>query len=282
MTSPIAPHIPVRKSPDMMDAYLEAGPKFGNILRQLYDLIHEGHLHDNNLEDAFMKMAQGAFGLGVRFPFTEQTNYLGEEFCYATCVSIDSEVAHGRSHHRVSRPGAIVSIDAGLAIPYMKTKEHRDIMLHLDAAFTTSVQVSNNWTDGPLKALQAIEKSHPTNTAAIAKIIRDTAKEQGAKQVVSLTGHGIGFSLHEAPTIHNAPGEYAPVELFNGLCFCAEPIFVDPGCSDNGSFISPTCIGPDGWVVSTVSGDPASHFETTFGVIDGRIVDLVGITKWEF
>lgn len=280
MTSPIAPHIPVRKSPDMMKAYAEIGPKFGAILRELYDLVHNGDLNDHDIERFFIKAAQKTFGLGVRFPFAEQINYLGEKFGCVTCVSIDSEVAHGRSHWNITKSGAIVSVDAGIAIPY--TKASRDKLLHLDAAFTTSVNTSNNWTNGPLKTLQAIAESRPTNTAAIAKIIRDTAKEQEAKQVVSLTGHGIGFSLHEAPTIHNAPGEYSPVELFNGMCFCAEPIFVDPGCTNNDSFISPTCIGPDGWVVSTVSGDPASHFETTFGVIDGRIIDLVGITKWEF
>jgi methionyl aminopeptidase len=260
----------------MMKAYLEAGWQFGAILRSLYDIVHENRNSKLDLEATFAGAVWNVFGPEVQFPFVKQTNYLGEMFGHAICVSANDEVAHGRSFYKRHIPGAIISVDAGIAFPY------KDKLLHLDAAFTTAVNISDNWTHGPLKALQTIAESRPTNTAAIAKIIRDTAKEQGAKQVVSLTGHGIGFSLHEAPTIHNAPGEYAPVELFNGLCFCAEPIFVDPGCSDNGSFISPTCIGPDGWVVSTVSGDPASHFETTFGVIDGRIVDLVGITKWEF
>jgi methionyl aminopeptidase len=274
MTSPIAPHIPVRKSPDMMKAYQEAGWKLGAVLRSLYDVVHKNK--DGKLERLFIEASKDVFGNDIQFPFIKQTNYLGEIFGHAICLSADSEVAHGRSFQKRHTPGAIISVDAGIAFPY------EDKWLHLDAAFTASVNTSNNWTNGPLKALQAIAESRPTNTAAIAKIIRDAAKEQEAKQVVSLTGHGIGFSLHEAPTIHNAPGEYSPVELFNGMCFCAEPIFVDPGCTNNDSFISPTCIGPDGWVVSTVSGDPASHFETTFGVIDGRIIDLVGITKWEF
>jgi len=262
----------------MMKVYAEAGPKFGLILRELYDLVHNGAVTD--LEKTFTTLARKTFGLTVDFPFVRQVNYLGEEFGCTTCVSIDSEAAHGRSHYGLSRSGAIVSVDAGLAIDYKIG--HRNMQLHLDAAFTTSVQASDSWTHGPLKALQAIVKHNPKNTASIAKIIRDTAEEYDVKQVVSLAGHGIGFSLHEAPTIHNAPGEYPPVDLFDGLCFCAEPIFVDPGSANSGSFISPTCIGPDGWVVNTVSGDPASHFETTFGVIDGRIVDLVGITEWKF
>jgi methionyl aminopeptidase len=114
----------------------------------------------------------------------------------------------------------------------------------------------------------------------IATIIRETARAQHLKQVVSMTGHGIGYMLHEAPSIHNAPGEFLPVTLFEGICFCAEPIFVNPGYDSDSSFISPTCIGTDGWEVATISGDLASHFETTFGIINGQIVDLVGVSRW--
>jgi methionyl aminopeptidase len=214
----------------------------------------------------------------VGFPFIKEKNYLGESFGHSICVSVNNVIAHGSPTDSIFGEGDIISVDCGISLPYGKRQ------LHLDAAFTTRVGPKCNldWVPAPLEALKRIIELQPTDTRQIAQIIRDTAKDHNLKQVVSMTGHGIGYKLHEAPAIHNAPGEFLPVELFDGLCFCAEPIFVNPGISKDSSFISPTCIGDDGWEVATVSGDPASHFETTFGIVDGQIIDLVGITEWIF
>ncbi len=281
MTSPTTPQIPIKKSTEAMKVYQDQGPKFGKILRNLYTQITNGDVE--NLEGRFITACEKAYGQNphglaraVNFPFAGQVNYLGEPFGHAICISKGSTVAHGRPLPKVSgiEHGDIVSVDCGASIPYGTR------WLHLDAAFTIAIGGNQQWVDAPHQALKEIVAMQPTNTMDLAAIIRNTARAHHLTQVVSMTGHGIGYKLHEAPTIHNAPGEFLPVELFDGLCFCAEPIFVNPGNSGDGPFISPTCIGADGWEVSTVSGAPASHFETTFGTVDGQIIDLVGVSSW--
>lgn len=280
MTSPTTPHVPTKKSLGAMNIYLEEGPKFGQILKQLYNLVKVGKT--KNLEAKFKDACYESFGFSPnssstsnRFPFAKQFNYLGEVFGHSICLSVNNIVAHGNPKESVITKGDIVSVDCGVCIP------HGRRYLHLDAAFTVVVKGDEEWVKVPHQSLCNIVETQPKNTAEIARIIRETARLHNLKQVVSLTGHGIGYRLHEAPIIYNAPGEFLPVELFDGMCFCAEPIFVFPGNNKASSFICPTYIGADGWEVATVSGDPASHFETTFGIVDGQIVDLVGVTNWE-
>lgn len=273
--APLAePQIPMKKSREAMKVYLQEGPKFGQILKQLHDEIKSGEA--NNLEARFEDACSKVFNLDgpPLFPFKNQLNTFGEAFGHSICISINDVIAHGTlGEHKIVN-GDIVSVDCGLCIPYGQR------YLHLDAAFTTVVGAEEEWVRSPLHALSNIIAKQPKDTARIAKIIRETAREYNLKQVVSLTGHGIGYRLHEAPIIYNAPGDFLPVELFNGLCFCAEPIFVLPGSDKVSSFICPTYLGADGWSVITISGEPASHFETTFGIVDGQIVDLVGVTSW--
>ena len=142
------------------------------------------------------------------FPFTYQQNYFEKKFTYPICVSVNDEVAHGQPNRHPNTYGDIVSVDCGIGIPY---KSH---YIHLDAAFTTVIQKQDTWTKEPWKALQQIVSINPTNTADIARIIQETARVAHMKQVVSLTGHGIGYQLHEAPVIHNALGDFLSVELF--------------------------------------------------------------------
>ena len=281
-----APQIPIKKSAAAMNAYLEYGPRFGAILGQMYDLTKDGFIQP--LKDFFEKQCKNNMCYidaadrclyEPTFPFKDEENYLGDKVCYSLCVSINDEVAHGRSFYRTPEIGDVVSVDCGVS--FITPELNR--RLHLDAAFTVRIGSNGGWINGPHRALKNITEKNPSNTGEIAQIIYNTAIDEKLKQVVSLTGHGIGYTLHEAPYILNAPGGGLSTELFNGLCFCAEPIYVLPRHGRKpGSFIAPTHIGPDGWTIMTTSGEYASHFETTFGVIDGRIVDLIGITKWEF
>jgi len=272
MVLPMVPNIPIQKSPAALALYEDTGPEFGRILYNLYNSICAGDC--NNIERDFVSACIGSFAGDLIFPFINQTNHLGEIFGHAVCISVNDEIAHGRPQAQAIKPGDVISVDCGLGIPFGKYH------LHLDAAFTAVVQDNYDWTVAPLLALQNIVSKNPTNTSQIAKIIHETAKTEHMNQIVRLTGHGIGLLLHEAPIIHNAPGEFRSVDLFDGLCFCAEPIFVDPSYDKGSSFITQTYLGSDGWVVSTTNGAPTSHFETTFGIISGQVIDLIGVTNW--
>jgi len=284
MNFPIIPHIPMKKSLEVLEFYQEHGPQFGKVLYSMYQDVKVGNNID--LEKQFIELCSDYMPVEIKspdnfwrtFPFTYQKNYLTKKFGHAICVSTNDEVAHGSPGRHKIKYGDIVSVDCGLAVPFKSN------YIHFDAAFTTVIQQEDTWTIEPLNALRNIASGNPKNTSDVAKIIQEKARIAHQSQVVSLTGHGIGFGLHEAPVIHNACGDFLSVELFEGLCFCAEPIFADPSYNlsePSSSFITPVFIGEDGWMVSTSTGISTSHFETVFGVIDGQIVDLIGVTTWD-
>jgi len=260
-----------------MKIYQDNGPIFGEILYDLYHKIKndpEYAARGKDIESDFINQCYVKCGSGIQFPFREQINCLREPFEHAICISIDDQVAHGKPQNRKLKSNSVISVDCGMSLPCGNRR------LNFDAAFT--VQLENlNWTGKPACVLKEIIQEQPQDTWQIADIISSIASISGLKQVVSMTGHGIGYQLHEAPTIHNAPGNFASVKLFDGLCFCAEPIFVHPGKDKDSSFTCPTYLGTDGWEVFTVSGEQASHFETTFGIINGQIIDLIGVTNWK-
>lgn len=276
-------NIPIKKSKDDMELYLEYGELFNKVLIELKDTVENNtKILSEDIQKAFESSCNKHFVKTsskqkyYSFPFIKQKNYIDEYFGHPICISLDSDIAHGKPKGYIVED-QVIKIDCGIAISNNNGKR-----LHLDAAFTTIVNNKphrGHWVYAAKAALSKITIENPQDTYIISKIIQDTAKNSMLKQVVSLTGHGIGYTLHESPVIHNATADFKPVKLFNGLCFCAEPIFVKPDNKDS-SFIAPTYIKDDGWTISTTSGEVSSHFETTFGVIDGQIIDLIGITSW--
>jgi methionine aminopeptidase len=282
MASATTPQIPVRKSPQDLEAYQAIGPEFNLILAELLHMVQMNDADDHlgsEIDEQFMELCHIRFrDAKPYFPFRTQRNYLDQPFGSATCVCRNHHIAHGDPGCGVACPGDILTVDCGVSVATLPGRR-----LHLDSAFTATVDSKTipDWVKAPHKALQMIVEEQPRDTKQIAEIIQQVASDHGLRQVVSLTGHGIGYALHEAPVIHNAVADFKPVDLFEGLCFCAEPIYVKPGKGSSGSWVAQTCLEDDGWTVSTVSREPASHFETTFGVINGQIVDLVGVTKWK-
>ena len=277
---PYTPNVPVKKSAEVLELYQEFGPKFNKVLFSLYLDIQEGLC--TNLEKQFMQLCQEHMSINPKspleiyqvFPFWCQQNYLGKQFDHAICVSVNNEVAHGSPDDKEIKQGDIVSVDCGVGIPL------HNHFVYLDAAFTVTVGQENEWVKAPLYALQDIRINNPKNTMTIADHISVAARRADLQQVVALTGHGIGFHLHEPPVIYNAPGNFISVELFDGLCFCAEPIFTKNNYKYSPP-ITPVYIGEDGWTVLTNDNSLASHFETTFGVINGQIIDLIGVSTWD-
>jgi methionyl aminopeptidase len=282
----IAPNFPVRKSPEEIAFYQEHCSIFNRtVLEPLRTAVYTGQRVD--LEKEFMSLCEplrashGTLG----FPFQLQRNHIGEIFGHSICVSVNGTVAHCKPTIPL-KPGDIVSVDCGIALPFSKrtkTKPSRDLCF--DAAFTMIYDGARlpkqEWINAPLHALAAIEKKQPADTMEIARIIQKVSQTWDLQQVVSLTGHGIGYTLHEAPAIHNSPGQFVATDLFEGLVFCAEPIFVNPGYNRTRAPIAPTCLEADGWSVATISGAPATHFETMFGVVNGQVIDLIGVSKWK-
>jgi len=269
------PNIPIKKSNENIKFYKEVAPEFDKILYSMAKSIQFGVTDDYNR--VFKEECKKIFSAPL-FPFEKQKNNQGKIFGNAICLSVNDEVAHTKPVPvRKFKDGDIISIDCGLTLNE----------LHFDAAFTVEFGVKatlDKWYMQTLKALKNINDSDLCyDTYGIAEVIDKTRQDWNGTHtnklgnIVSLTGHGIGYNLHEAPLIHNMSGDFLNTTLVDNLVLCVEPLF-----SLTKKDISSVHVESDSWSIVTNSGEPASHYETMYSFYNGHMCDLIGMTKWEF
>jgi len=278
--------LPIRKSKAEIEFYQEYCPLFGDVLYSLYTQLKDGKVKQpidliSLYYDAFSGHSNDTLKNVFRrgYPFVKQKNHLEHWFDYPICVSVNDVIAHGQPIDGTRfKVGDIVSVDCGLSLRDERTSD----LLNFDAAFTVvySQEEQPDWVLAPRQALCNIIDTQAKNTYDTAIEIFKTAREYNLYTVTQLTGHGIGHNLHEEPLVRNAPGMYSNTDFFEGLVFCAEPIYVLPSGTADGSRVEKVHIDSDGWSIKTNSGQPGSHFETMFCFSDKKLVDLCNITKW--
>jgi len=274
--------LPIKKSENDIISYKKNGKMFGSILKSIYEDLRAGELKSGKeISSRFINHARSIEHTTFEFPFQKQENSLGNKFYNNICVSVNDMVAHGVPNYIEFKTGDIISVDFGLGI-YDGVCSR---MLNYDSAFTVAynTDIQPKWVKAPQKALRVIVNSnYAFTTKQVAAIISNTARRHDLNVVTQLTGHGIGYNLHEEPMIRNMTGAYVDEELFEGLVFCAEPIFALPKEGQaQYSNVEKVYLDSDGWSIKTISGQPTSHFETMFCIHDGELVDLCNITEWQ-
>lgn len=272
--------IPIKKSKKEIEFYKEHGPKFGKILYGLFIDIGLGALVNGaEIEHNFKKAISTVFAEHIittdSYSFTfQKSSYYDSRFGHACCVSINDTAAHGIPNHKEFKEKDIISVDCGFILDGPIGK------LNFDAGFTVQFGAGNNqpdWIFSSLDALKSILNYQPKDTYQTATLIESIADRYNLSTVVKLSGHGIGRNLHEEPLVRNLSGKYPNSNFFDGLCFCAEPIFVLK--DSNNSRITDIYVDSDGWSIKTVNGQPATHFETMFCIENKKVVDLCKVTE---
>jgi len=179
-----------------------------------------------------------------------------EGFPATICLSINDAIVHGLPAGQVIKSGDIVGIDVGVRLKGWNT----------DAAVTVAVDPVDPMDQALIDAtydslLAGIRTVKPGAylgdvQAAIQQIITD----RGYGLVRSLTGHGIGRSLHEPPGIPNYGQRGTGIFLEPGMTFCLEPMLTigsgDVRTSD------------DDWTIVTKEGGTGAHKEHTILVTE--------------
>jgi Metallopeptidase family M24 len=103
------------------------------------------------------------------------------------------------------------------------------------------------------------------------RVVETAVHRCGFEVLAGLSGHGIGKTIHEPPTIPNLFDRRLESPLTEGLVVAIEPIISD------GS--ERTVESPDGWTIRTADGNPSAHYEHTIVVTRGSpIVLTAGVT----
>jgi methionyl aminopeptidase len=169
-------------------------------------------------------------------------------------VSINDEAVHGLPGARVVKPGDLVSLDL---------TADRDGYV-ADAAVTVVVDGANA-TRRKLAACaqaafeQGLAQARPgVSVRRIGRAVEAEVERQGFSVIRELTGHGVGRTIHEAPTVPNFDDPSANTILIDGLVLTIEPII----CAGAGRVYT----AADQWTLKTFDRSPAAHFEHTIVV----------------
>lgn len=96
---------------------------------------------------------------------------------------------------------------------------------------------------------------------AIGAAVQAEVERRGCHVLRELTGHGIGRTIHEPPTVPNHPDAESDDRLTEGLVIAVEPM-IALGAGD-------VHLRPDGWTIATDDGSVAAHVEHTVVVTAG-------------
>ncbi len=184
-------------------------------------------------------------------------SFLGHQgFPGSICASVNDEVVHGIPGPRVLNDGDLFSIDIGA---YLEGY-HADSALTLPVG-TVSAQASALVEVTERAFLAGAEQARAGNRVGdISAAVQQVADEAGYGTVRELTGHGIGRSLWEDPSIPNFGRAGSGVLLRTGMTIAVEPMLTigDPAIR----FLD------DGWTVVTEQGGLSAHYEHTMVITE--------------
>lgn len=185
----------------------------------------------------------------------------------AICISVNDTLIHGiPSSKIILKEGDIVSLD--VVVNYQG--------YHADATRTYPVGVISERAATLVRVTEeswwyAAKLIRPgAHVGDISHAIQEYNESHGYSLPRDYTGHGIGKSMHEDPSVPNYGKEGTGPILQEGMCLAIEPM-VNEGRPQ-------TRVLGDGWTVKTKDGKLCSHYENTIVVTkDG--FDILTIPK---
>jgi len=109
-------------------------------------------------------------------------------------------------------------------------------------------------------ALSVVRDGVPVNE--IGRAVESEVGKHGFRVLTELTGHGVGRTIHEPPTIYNTYVPSLQTVLRAGMVITVEPIIA--------ATTSRVTSSVDGWTVRTSDGSRSAHAEHTIIVTRSR------------
>jgi methionyl aminopeptidase len=181
------------------------------------------------------------------------------------CISVNDEVVHGIGGDRVLKEGDIVGIDGGI--------NHKGMIS--DSARTVAVGVISEEdkkllevTKSALMAgIKAAKCGNYVNDISKA-IEKSIPKKYGIVKILS--GHGVGYKVHEEPYVPNFDDGIKGPKLVPGMVLAIEPM-VTMGTDE-------VYLEDDGYTFTTKDHKNAAHFEHTILITEGE-AEILTVNK---
>lgn len=193
--------------------------------------------------------------------------FLGyQDYPSTICLSVNDGLVHGLPAGQVLSEGDLAGIDIGVRFKGW----------NVDSANTLAIgKISDEdqrLMDSTAEALRAgIGKvSASVALGTVQAAIQDVIEKGGFGLVRTLSGHGIGQSLHEYPSIPNFGQAGQGPKLEAGMTICLEPMLT--------AGLDQVKTAPDGWTIVSKDGSQTCHKEHTILVTENGAEIL---TNWE-
>lgn len=245
-----------KKTPEEISIMKEGGAVLAKILKELAKLAQPGNT-TLDIDDRAMELVEE---LGVEpILLGYHPSFASHPYPAAVCVSVNNCVQHGiPSEGIVLETGDVVNID--MAIGYKG--------FVVDSGLTVGVGEIDADAKKLLSVTQealacGIKAAKPGNHIGdISSAIQQFVESRGLSVVEVLCGHGVGYKIHEEPTIPNfgKAGTGPLIEV--GHVYAIEPIVnfgkKDVYFDDDG----------DGYSVYTKDDSWSAHFEHTVAITE--------------
>lgn len=179
----------------------------------------------------------------------------GRLFPASLCVSVNRAIVHGLPTDVPFREGDVVGLDLGCRFEGLFTDTALTIMV---GKGTPEAQRLIRVTQAALAA--GIRAVRPGATLGdIGAAVQDVVEAAGFAVVRDLTGHGVGYAVHEEPHVPNFGKRGAGLKLVEGIVLAIEPMVI-------ASLNHAVTVADDGWTVTAAAPVLAAHEEHTVAV----------------
>jgi len=235
----------ILKSKREIELMHKAGQLLANCHKEIAKMIKPGI---TTLEiDAFVEQYLKKHGATP-----EQKGYKGYE--YATCASINDEICHGFPRNAPLNSGDIVTVDMvvnlnGALADSAWSYAVGDLSPEAKRLLSVTEEALN----------RGIEQSVVGNRLGdIGHAIQSYVEAEGFSVVRDFTGHGIGRTIHEAPTILHYGEPNKGQRLKEGMVITIEPM-VNVGAWGSK-------MDGNGWTARTIDGKLSAQYEHTIAI----------------
>lgn len=239
----------------------ESGKRLAKVLQAVAKEVKPG-VTTGYLNDFVYKMITD---MGDKPAFLNYQPF-GADYPYpgSICISVNDEVVHGIGGDRVLKEGDIVGLDGGvthkgmisdsaITVPVGNiSKEDEELMRVTKEALMAGIHaaVGGKYVNDISKA---IEKAIP--------------KKYGVVKILS--GHGVGYKVHEEPYVPNFDDGVKGPKLVPGLVLAIEPM-VNHGTDE-------VYLADDGYTFITKDHKKSAHFEHTILITEGKAEILTSL-----
>ena len=243
------------KTKEDIEGIRKSGQILVYILRELKGEVKEGVLL-LNFNERTRSLLEAAGAKSAFFNYKPE----GAKQAYPAyiCTSLNDVVVHGVPNERKLISGDVLKIDFGV--------EYGGYIA--DAAYTIVVASVyprvQELIEATRRALsEAIQACRPgAHLGDIGWAVEKTINDAGFHVIRNLTGHGVGFELHEDPEIYNFGNKGEGRKLEEGMVLALEPM---------ASLSSNRAERRDDDSYVTDDGSVSAHFEATVAVVRGGI-----------